>query len=192
MSSEEKERTLEELKKRKEDLIGQIRSIRSLIANKSMEVKALDTVLAQKDGNLPRSYQIRKEIEQLEFRIATEATSLKTEKALIKELRELERHCKQAEEIDRLRRTKMSALNAIRNEESKLDAISKEIDEINAEMSGTYQEISDERREQYYKEKEKRKRQEKDDRMKKELDSYSNKFGGLTLGDICIIKKKNS
>jgi uncharacterized coiled-coil DUF342 family protein len=103
MASEDELRTrIEELEKKKSELIERIKQLNRRIRYKKYEQKALEPFLEKtKDVKVA---PFHKQKRALEFKISTAAYTPKMEKELIKQLREVDKSLDEVREVERARR----------------------------------------------------------------------------------------
>lgn len=154
----------------REDIFDRLKAAKSKYYYKVYEAKILKSLLENKlNGGFQNAGFLRRELEKLEFRIATEALNLKQEREFVKEIRHLESNLKKAEEREKIERK----LHFIEEDSKKIteemEALKKEL-----EMAG-----------------EVRKKPVKSEVRVEHLPSVKSNDGKVSLGDICVIKKKD-
>src|SRR4030095_6047336 len=93
---------IDELEKKKSELIERIKALNRRIRYKKYEQKALEPFLEQtKDVQIA---PLRKQKRALDFRISTAAYTPKMEKDLIKELKKIDEQLDKVKEVERARR----------------------------------------------------------------------------------------
>ncbi|MFH1447933.1 MAG: hypothetical protein ABIG39_03650 [Candidatus Micrarchaeota archaeon] len=184
------------LESKKRALLNKLKRISSQVNYKSYELKIIKTLLDGKGR--PNIRHLRRRVNILEFKVETEATSLKLERKLMKQIKQTQQELQEATKLDRLFR-KFAYL------ESDISEASKEMDKIELELQGTNTEIIELER-QFHEEK---KRHISKDKMRrilhmkdqgrkeskkerdKEMEQYLGSIDeGVSLEDICIIKRK--
>lgn len=173
------EEALNKLKEKREELIKEAKRINERFLCKLYEGNALRRQLERVDETVPASWLIKKELNYLEFKISTEALTLKDEKEMIKKIREKESLLKKVVEIEKIKRKLSFIEKDMDGIEKEKEFVKKEIEKINIEIKNTYQKLREERKKEKIRE-----------RKRKEMEPYMGSFEKLTLSDICIIKKK--
>jgi len=165
------------LNNRKTDILSKLKSMNSGYYYKIYEGKVVKSLLDKNfDGSTRSASSLRRELERLEFKIATEALNLKHERELIKEARALESDLKRAEEKERLERKLRFIEEDAKRIKGEIEALQKELDEVSDRIR-----------------KEGRARTKDREREPKtaQLPTIKNDDGRVNLGDICVIKKKD-
>jgi len=140
MATEEELRAkVEELEKRKAELIERIKVLNRRIRYKKYEQKALQPFLEQtKDV---RTGQFHKQKKAIEFKIATSAYTPKMERDLIKELRKVEEELGKVREVERARRKAMYVEKDIADGEAEIVGIETELKVIREDLKKFYDEM---------------------------------------------------
>lgn len=186
------------LEKAKWGLIEEAKRLDRLIYGRKKEKEALEGALSTKK-DIPPVGRLRKELEEGEFKIATEAFTRKQEKDMITKIRQAKAGLEEALQISQIR----NRLHRILAEMPTIEKQRQEIEAKIAEAKGViskgrltvekaqYQQARDTRRADYEKRKavelEYAKRREEE---KKDMDRYMAKDEALELGQIAVIRKK--
>lgn len=190
---------IEAVEKRKEDLFARLKGTSGRLRYKIYEAKAVRAALDEKARECGvNARELRRAKERLEFRIATEATSLQKEREMMKEMKEIDKELAKATEVEKLERKLRFVEGDIRAAEAEIEQIKKGIDESKAEIKAMREADKDKRVEERNKEWEERKRaqlmarkEQREKEMKKELEPFMGGIGeGVELGSIAVIKKK--
>jgi chromosome segregation ATPase len=191
---------LSPLEKKKEELYAALKGVSARLRHKRHEEATLRDELSAKMAETGlNARELRKRKARLEFRISTEATSLAKERAMMKEMKLLDKELAQASELERMERKLWLVEGDIRAAESEIIRMKGEIDSIKKEIRESRESERDKIREEREKEWQERKRSqlmtrkaEREKEMKKELEPYMGGVdeGGVELGSIAIIKKK--
>lgn len=140
MASEEELRSkIEELEKKKSELIERIKQLNRRIRYKKYEKKALEPFLEQTKEVRTGQYHKRKK--GLEFKIATSAYTPKMEKDLIKELKKVEKKLDEVREVERARRKYQYVEKDILEGETEVGQIEVELKSIRDELKKLYNEL---------------------------------------------------
>ncbi len=190
---------IEAIEKRKEDLFARLKGTSGRLRYKIYEAKAVRAALEDKMRETGyNARDLRRQKERLEFRIATEATSLAKERVMMKEMNEIDKELEKASEVEKLDRKLRLVEGDIRAADAEIEQIKKGIDDSKAEIKAFYEADKEKRSEERDKEWEERKRaqlmarkEQRDKEMKKELEPFMGGIGeGVELGSIAVIKKK--
>ena len=140
MESEDELRSkIEELEKKKAELIERIKQLNRRIRYKKYEKKALEPFLEQtKDV---RTVPYHKQKKALEFRISTAAYTPRMEKDLITELRKVEKKLDEVREVERARRKYKYVESDITEGETEIVKIEVELKTIRDELKGLYNDL---------------------------------------------------
>ena len=96
---------IEAIEKRKEDLFARLKGTSGRLRYKIYEAKAVRAALEDKMRETGyNARDLRRQKERLEFRIATEATSLAKERVMMKEMNEIDKELEKASEVEKLDR----------------------------------------------------------------------------------------
>ncbi len=140
MASEDELRTkIEELEKKKSELIERIKQLNRRIRYKKYEQKALGPFLEQTKDVKIAPYHKQKRA--LEFRISTAAYTPKMEKELIKELREVDKKLGEVREVERARRKIKYVEQDITEGEAEIVKIEVELKAIREDLKKLYDEM---------------------------------------------------
>jgi uncharacterized coiled-coil DUF342 family protein len=173
MATEEELRAkIEELEKKKAELIERIKALNRRIRYKKYEQKALVPFLEQtKDVRTGQFHKMKKAIE---FKIATSAYTPKMERDLIKELRKVEEELGKVREVERARRKAMYVERDIAEGESEIVKIETELKVIREDLKKFYDEMKTFRNAA-------RKQAQAEARAEEDL---------VSLGDLALIEKE--
>lgn len=121
----------EYLNKRKE-LLDELKDIKDKITNYQYDYKASEEAmdLARKELGDLDIRAIRGKMKRLEFKIQTEAVSLKHERALMKEIEKIKKDYKKTEGVARLERRLRKTNGEIRKANSRIREIKTELDAL--------------------------------------------------------------
>jgi uncharacterized coiled-coil DUF342 family protein len=140
MASEDELRTrIEELEKRKSELIERIKQLNRRIRYKKYEQKALEPFLEQTKDVKIAPYHKQKRA--LEFRISTAAYTPKMEKELIKHLREVDKKLEGVREVERARRKIKYVEQDITEGEGEITKIEVELKVVREDLKKLYDEM---------------------------------------------------
>lgn len=130
---------VEELEKRKSELIERIKQLNRRIRYKKYEQKALIPFLEQ-----TRDIQVipfRKQKRALEFRISTAAYTPKMEKELLKELKKVDEQLDKVKEVERARRKQVYVEKDILEGETEIGTIEVQLKVIREELKKLYDDL---------------------------------------------------
>jgi len=140
MASEDELRTkIEELEKKKSELIERIKQLNRRIRYKKYEQKALEPFLEQTKDVKVAPYHKQKRA--LEFRISTAAYTPKMEKDLIKQLREVDKKLDEVREVERARRKIKYVEQDISEGEAEIVKIEVDLKVIRDDLKKLYDEM---------------------------------------------------
>jgi len=140
MTDEETLKTkIDELEKKKTELIDRIKQLNRRIRYKKYEQKALEPFLEQTKDVQIAPY--RKQKRALEFRIATAAYTPKMEKELIKQLKKIDDALDKVKEVERARRKIRYVEQDITEGEAEIGTIETELKTIRDELRKLYDEM---------------------------------------------------
>lgn len=186
--------------KRKEELFARLKGVASRLRHKLNDEGILREELGSKMGESGlNARELRKMRSRLEFRIATEATTLAKERQMMKEMKLIEADLVKASELERMERKLHLVQGDIRAAESEILQIRKDIDSAKEEIRKSREAEREKVREEREKEWQERKRAQlmarkaqREEDMKKEAAPYMGSVdaGGVDLGSIAVIKKK--
>ncbi len=134
---------VEELEKKKSELIEHIKQLNRRIRYKKYEQKALGPFLEQ-----TKNVQIgpfRKQKRALEFRISTAAYTPKMEKELIKQMRKIDEELDKVKEVERARRKIRYVEQDIVHDEAEIVKIETELKVIREELKKHYDDMKNSR-----------------------------------------------
>ncbi|MDD5317396.1 MAG: hypothetical protein PHF51_01530 [Candidatus ainarchaeum sp.] len=188
------------VEKRKEELFGKLKGAASRLRHKIHEESFLRKVLEEKRKECGlNARELRKRRSRLEFRIATEATSLAKEREMMKAMKLLEAELVKASEFEKLERKLHLVLGDIRAAESEITQTRKDIEAAKEEIRKGRESVREKAREEREKEWQERKRAQlmarkaqRDEETRKEVAPYMGSVddSGVDLGSIAVIKKK--
>jgi uncharacterized coiled-coil DUF342 family protein len=140
MADEEELRAkIDELEKKKSELIERIKQLNRRIRYKKYEQKALEPFLEQtKDVQIA---PFRKQKRALEFRISTAAYTPKMERELIKQLKKVDEQLDKVKEVERARRKIRYVEQDITEGESEIAKIEVDLKAIRDELKKLYDEM---------------------------------------------------
>lgn len=130
---------VEELEKKKTELIDRIKQLNRRIRYKKYEQKALQPFLEQTKNVQVASY--RKQKRALEFKISTAAYTPKMEKDLLKHLKKVDEQLDKVKEVERARRKIKYVESDISDGESEIAKIEIELKAIRDELKKYYDEM---------------------------------------------------
>ncbi len=130
---------IDELEKKKTELIDRIKQLNRRIRYKKYEQKALEPFLEQTKDVQIAPY--RKQKRALEFRIATAAYTPKMEKELIKQLKKIDEALDKVKEVERARRKIRYVEQDITEGETEIGKIETELKTIRDELRKLYDEM---------------------------------------------------
>ncbi|MFH1785387.1 MAG: hypothetical protein ABH842_03080 [Candidatus Micrarchaeota archaeon] len=139
MDEETLRATVEELEKKKSELIDRIKQLNRRIRYKKYEQKALQPFLEQTKNVQVASY--RKQKRALEFRISTAAYTPKMEKDLLKHLKKVDDQLDKVKEVERARRKIKYVESDIFEGENEIAKIEVELKTIREELKKHYDEM---------------------------------------------------
>lgn len=130
---------IDELEKKKSELIERIKALNRRIRYKKYEQKALEPFLEQtKDVQVA---PLRKQKRALDFRISTAAYTPKMEKDLLKQLKKVDEELDKVKEVERARRKIKYVLQDITDGETEITKIETELKVIRDELKKLYDEM---------------------------------------------------
>lgn len=183
---------IEQLELKKNELIERAKRMDSRVRYKTVEAKALKEVLST--ANVPNFRAIQKKLDFLEFKVATEATTLARERLLMKEIKEVRKVYEQAREVEKRRRKLFLVEGDIKALGEERARVEEEIQRVKKDLQEAYDDLkagrNAARKEQIAKQ---RKVEEEDKRQKllQELGVSNQPLDGeVSLGDIAVIKRK--
>ncbi len=139
MEEEELKGKIDELEKKKSELIERIKALNRRIRYKKYEQKALEPFLEQtKDVQVA---PLRKQKRALDFRISTAAYTPKMEKELIKQLKKVDEELDKVKEVERARRKIKYVEQDITDGETEILKIETELKVIREELKKLYDEM---------------------------------------------------
>jgi uncharacterized coiled-coil DUF342 family protein len=132
------------LETRKAELLDRISKLNGRLRYKQHERDALMPFLEQtKDVRIG---PIRKDLRNLEFRIATQAYTPKIEKELVKQVKKLEAELSKVSEVEKARRKKMLVDGDIEQAQREIASIEPELKKIRDELNDHYESMRTERK----------------------------------------------
>lgn len=127
---------INELEKRKAQLIDEVRSLSGRLRYKEYEKKALQPFLDQtKDVKVG---QLRKETNALEFKISTQAFTPKHEREWLKRLRVLEAELAKVREVERARHKSRLIEHDIEEAQKEISRVEQELKKVREELKRLY------------------------------------------------------
>jgi len=191
---------IEAIENRKEELFAKLKGVSGRLKYKIYEARVVRGALEDKMKETGiNARELRRRKERLEFRIATEATSLAKEREMMKDMKVIDKELAKATEVEKLERKLRFVEGDIRAAETEIEQIKRGIDEAKAEikaMRDGAKEKRTEEREKVWEEKKRQqlmqKKEEREKEMKKELEPFMGGIDaqGVELGSIAVIKKK--
>jgi predicted nucleic acid-binding Zn-ribbon protein len=137
MAGEEEIRAkIEELEKRKAELIEKIKKINRRLRYKKYEQKALEPFLEQTKTVVVEPYRRKKRI--LEFKISTQAYTPKLEKEWLKEVKKVDKKLDELKEVERARRKKRYIEKDIAEAEKEVEKIETELKSLREDLKKLY------------------------------------------------------
>ncbi len=137
MAGEEEVRSeIEELEKRKAELIEKIKKVNRRLRYKKYEQKALEPFLEQTKTVVVEPYRRRKRI--LEFKISTQAYTPKLEREWLKEVKKVDKKLDELKEIERARRKKRYIDKDIDEAEKEVGHIEIELKSLRGDLKKLY------------------------------------------------------
>jgi uncharacterized coiled-coil DUF342 family protein len=130
---------IDELEKKKSELIERIKNLNRRIRYKKYEQKALEPFLEQTKDVLIAP--LRKQKRALDFRISTAAYTPKMEKELIKQLKKVDEQLDKVKEVERARRKIKYVEQDIADGEAEIVKIETELKTIREELKKLYDEM---------------------------------------------------
>jgi len=124
--------SIEELEKKKGELIEEAKKINRRLRYKTYELKALEPYLNSKDEI--NAYPLRRKLRGIEFKISTAAFTPRMEKEMVKEVKTIETKLKKANEIERARRKKGYVEKDISEANNDKEKVDNELDEIRKQL----------------------------------------------------------
>lgn len=137
---------IETLKAEKHKLIKIIKNLEERIRYKEYEQKALEPFLEQ-TKNI-KITPLRKLLNQLEFKISTQAYTPKIEKDLIKEVKHIEKELSKTTHIEKSRKRMEVIKNEIKEDKERVENAKKEFNRIQEELNINYKRLHDAKKEQ--------------------------------------------
>jgi len=181
------------LESKKRELVEEAKRLDRLIYGRNTEKKTLEAALNMKK-EVPPPGRIRKEAEELEFKIATEAFTRKAEQELLKKLKSVKSRMDEAVQVSRMRYRlqrvgqEMGPIMKMREEveakiaEAKKAMVHERRDEEHGHFRAERQKKTEERQKQFV---------ERREQEKKEIEKYLGGVDeGVELGQIAVIRKK--
>jgi len=173
------------LETRKMGLIERAKRLDRAIYGRECEMKALETVLGGKKQPPPPG-RIRVDIDKIEFRIATEAYTVKHERDLLKKIKEKVAHLAESVAFARKR-------GRTRRLSEHLASMRKERLELEEEIQKVKKELVRARRkgeQEHFKKQRRKKTEYVREERRKEAEKYKKPVESLEIGDIAIMRKK--
>lgn len=189
--------TLKAIEGEKEALVNRISSLNRKLRYKQYEQKALSTLLQ----GIPPTEDVRflrRKLNDMEFRIATESTNLKQEREMMKRIKLAEAEYQEAMKSERMRR-KLSYVEGdikqVDGEIAQLDVQIKEkrqaIRELQDKMRTSAKDSALEHRKIRRIARVHENKKHENEETRKEMEPFTGKFENtVTLESICVIKRK--
>jgi uncharacterized coiled-coil DUF342 family protein len=130
---------IDELEKKKSELIERIKQLNRRIRYKKFEQKALEPFLEQTRDVQVAPY--RKQKRALEFRISTAAYTPKMEKELLKQLKKVDEELDKVKEVERARRKMKYVQQDISEGEGEIGKIETDLKVIREKLKKLYDEM---------------------------------------------------
>jgi len=127
---------IEELEKRKAELIEKIKKINRRLRYKKYEKKALEPFLEQTKTVVVEPYRRKKRI--LEFKISTQAYTPKLEKEWLKEVKKVDKKLEELKEVERARRKSRYIDKDIEEAEGEITFIETELKSLRDDLKKLY------------------------------------------------------
>ncbi|HQT44505.1 MAG TPA: hypothetical protein PLO51_00865 [Candidatus Micrarchaeota archaeon] len=134
MEKAEMESRIAELENKKSALIEKVKVLNATIRAKERQLEYAAGI----DRDAPRPSDIARELEQMEFRIATTAYTSKIEKEMIKSVKDLQKQLEDAREAERKRKKLMYAEGDLKTALEERAKIEKELTDIRTELKALY------------------------------------------------------
>ncbi|MBI5158689.1 hypothetical protein HY992_01070 [Candidatus Micrarchaeota archaeon] len=183
---------IDALEKRKFELISKAKELDSRLNYKNYEAKALKEILSRENTDEYR--RLKRTLNEIEFRIATESTNLQAERKMMKEIRDIQAKLEKAGEIERKRRKLFLVEGDVRQLTDERNLLEKEIQQLKAEAKSYRDELNEkdaEAREATRRERKRKELEEKRVKMMEDLGINDKPIEGeVSLGEIAVIKKK--
>jgi len=124
--------TKEEYLERRKTLLDELKKLKEKIVNDRYDLKATEEAmeLAKKEVGDLNIQEIRRKMRRLEFKIQTEAISLKHERALMKEIEKIKNDFRRTERVARLDRRMKRLKEEINKANDRIEKIKLELDEL--------------------------------------------------------------
>ncbi|MFH1284962.1 MAG: hypothetical protein ABIH99_00085 [Candidatus Micrarchaeota archaeon] len=195
----EKQETVEQMKTRLKELFSKENGLRAQgysIVNrrrsKQVQLKALKTVVG---SSAPVSVgRARRNLEDLEFKIATEAYTPKKEKELIKHVKNAEKKLEEVKQQAKMQRKVGFVDGDVRKLDEELKKVEVELMKVENEIKTLKIELNKRTFDERMKERRKQRRREDEENRKleiKQLGINTEKIDRtVSMSDICVIKKK--
>ena len=177
---------INKLETTKRELIERAKRQDRAIYGRDCEMKALQSILKSKK-HPPAPGKVRREIEGIDFRIATEAYTLKHERDLLKKIKTKKAELKDAVDFARKK-------GRLRRLEQDIVSIRKEREKTEVEIQEVKKKIIMKRRKgekRHFGEVKKRRKAAVQIDKQREMKRYLGKGEALELGDVAVIRKKD-
>ena len=162
---------LEDLEKKKGELIEEAKKVNNRLKYKEMELKAIEPFVKQTEDVNPEP--VKRRLRRLEFKISTQAFTPKKEKELLKRLKTLEKEAEFVLKVERARKKKALI-------EKDLEELRKKKEELDKQLSEIREQI-----------KEMRKRIKEEKKAKAVMPVSASEEAYFSLEDVVEIKRKN-
>jgi uncharacterized coiled-coil DUF342 family protein len=137
------EQRIQELEKRKAELIEQIRKLNRRLRYKQYEQKALEPYIEKTKGI--HIGPLRRKKNAIEFRISPQAYTPRLEREWLKEVRKLEEQLKEVKDIEWARRKLRLVQGDITECETQITAVEPELQKIRGELKQLYEDVKTQR-----------------------------------------------
>ncbi|VVB76875.1 Uncharacterised protein [uncultured archaeon] len=132
---------INEERKKRFDVIGQLNMIRNKLRYKENEHEALSRLLAMTPPEGKNVGRLKRMKESIEFRIATEAGSLKTEKEMIKKLGDIDAELEEALKAYRFKRKAELVGKDIEDLKKRYDLLREQLKEYDTKLDSLYADL---------------------------------------------------
>lgn len=190
------EKKITELEAKKSAMITELLGIFRILRRKGYEAKAILPYL--EENNDVRAGPLRRKIDAIEFKIATEAYTPADEKEYIKLMKEVEQELDEAIKVEKVRKRKGYIETDLKKAEDRKTAIEAELAKIRAELKNLRDSIKQARetaqaneRERRYHDNVRKKTNDRRHQERQELTPFMKPLNDLSLEDIVIIERKH-
>ena len=176
------------LESKKRELIGRVNGVQAKLRHKKRDAEAVKKALS--NANVPHFGKVKRQLQILEFKIATEALSLDSERRMMKQIKVVQAQFDEALDVEKKKRKLTLVLGDIEeltNEEARVE---EEIQSVKKELDAVWNDMRAKRAEAA--------KTERKVVRKKDVGKLMEKLGisskplddTVSLGDIAVIKKK--